>query len=95
MADSGALDTLDLKSRVDAAVDTGMCVAVWAQEWPERTAVTEAGVLSTRVMSSVLLAVLPEVLQLAISWMVPGVAVFSTFRIALPEDVTVSSSTPV
>ncbi|HYD44757.1 MAG TPA: AMP-binding protein [Phenylobacterium sp.] len=42
------LETQDLKARVDAAVDTGMCVAVWAQEWPERVAVTEAATGRTR-----------------------------------------------
>ena len=48
MGDTAMLETQDLKARVDAAVDTGMCVAVWAQEWPERVAVTEAATGRTR-----------------------------------------------
>ena len=41
MTDTANLAGETLKARVDAAVDSGMCMAVWAQVQPERVAVSE------------------------------------------------------
>ncbi|MFC3077423.1 AMP-binding protein [Phenylobacterium terrae] len=48
MTDAATLDHTDLKARVDAAVDSGMCTAVWAQVWPQKMAVLEAATGRTR-----------------------------------------------
>ncbi|MBP8246905.1 MAG: AMP-binding protein [Phenylobacterium sp.] len=43
MSEAAELESVDLKARVDAAVDSGMCMAVWADLKPDKTAVTESG----------------------------------------------------
>ncbi len=47
MADGAQLNIDDLKARVDAAMETGMATAVWADVYPERVAVTEAATGAT------------------------------------------------
>ncbi|MBP7814774.1 MAG: AMP-binding protein [Phenylobacterium sp.] len=42
MSEAAELESIDLKARVDAAVDSGMCMAVWADLKPDKTAVTES-----------------------------------------------------
>jgi long-chain acyl-CoA synthetase len=42
------LEPQDLKARVDAAMETGMATAVWADVYPEKVAVTEAATGRTR-----------------------------------------------
>jgi long-chain acyl-CoA synthetase len=43
MSEATTLKGDDIKSRVDAAVESGMCTAVWAQIQPEKVAVSELG----------------------------------------------------